>query len=144
MAVGVVAIGAVVASQTLAVTPPITGPDGKRVPGSIAVMESVDLGGSEQWITIRGLVDSFNAVYPQLEDLDFVEQAPSLEVPVFFFVGRHDVNAMPSLVEEYADVLEAPEKELIWLEGGHGLGSAENTDVFVEVMLEQVRPLAVG
>ncbi|WP_206682026.1 alpha/beta hydrolase [Dietzia sp. DQ11-38-2] len=92
----------------------------------------------------RGLIDSFNAVYPQLEDLDFVEQAPELEVPVFFFVGRHDVNAMPSLVQEYYDVLDAPTKELIWLEGGHGLGSAENTDVFVDVMLEQVRPLAVA
>lgn len=90
----------------------------------------------------RGLIESFNAVYPQLEDLDFVEQAPELEVPVFFFVGRHDVNAIPSLVEEYHDVLDAPDEELIWLEGGHGLGSAENTDVFVDVMLEQVRPLA--
>lgn len=45
--VALAAIGAVVASQTLAVTPPITGPDGERVPGSIASMESVDLGGSE-------------------------------------------------------------------------------------------------
>lgn len=90
----------------------------------------------------RGLIESFNAVYPQLEDLDFVVQAPELEVPVFFFVGRHDVNAMPDLVEEYHDVLDAPDEELIWLEGGHGLGSAENTDLFVDVMLEQVRPLA--
>ncbi|EFV93392.1 alpha/beta hydrolase fold protein, partial [Dietzia cinnamea P4] len=77
-------------------------------------------------------------------DLDLVEQAPRLEVPVYFFVGRHDVNAMPIFVEEYHDVLDAPRKELIWLEGGHGLGSAENTDRFVDVMLEQVRPLAAG
>ncbi|MDX2358819.1 alpha/beta hydrolase [Dietzia sp. PP-33] len=90
----------------------------------------------------RGLINSFNAVYPQLEDLDFVEQAPTLEVPVFFFVGRHDVNAMPSLVEEYFDELSAPEKRLIWLEGGHGLGSADNKDLFVDVMLDEVRPLS--
>jgi hypothetical protein len=48
------AVGAVVVSQTLAVAPPVTGPDGEPVPGSIATMEKVDLGGSEQWITIRG------------------------------------------------------------------------------------------
>lgn len=90
----------------------------------------------------RGLISSFNAVYPQLENLDFVEQAPALEVPVFFFEGRDDVNAMSSLVQEYYDVLSAPGKNLIWLEGGHGLGSAENKDVFVDVMLEQVLPLA--
>ena len=39
-------------------------------------------------------------------------------------------------------MLDAPENELIWLEGGHGLGSAENKDLFLEVMLEQVRPLS--
>lgn len=90
----------------------------------------------------RGLIKSFNAVYPQLENLDFVEQAPSLDVPVFFFVGRHDVNAMSSLVEEYYETLSAPEKRLVWLEGGHGLGSADNKDLFIDVMIEQVRPLS--
>jgi hypothetical protein len=50
----VVAMLAVVASQAFATTPPIVGANGKPIPGSIAVMEKVELGGSEQWITIRG------------------------------------------------------------------------------------------
>jgi pimeloyl-ACP methyl ester carboxylesterase len=86
----------------------------------------------------RGLIDSFNAVYPQLADLDFAEQATKLQVPVYFFVGRNDVNAMASLVEDYYNKLSAPHKELIWLEGGHGLGSADPSQ-FVEVMVNQVR-----
>jgi hypothetical protein len=49
----------------------------------------------------RGLIDSFTKVYPQLQDLDFVKQAPALHVPVYFFVGRNDVNAMASLAETY-------------------------------------------
>ena len=85
-----------------------------------------------------GLIDSFNAVYPQLADLDFAEQATKLQVPVYFFVGRNDVNAMASLVENYYNSLSAPDKELIWLEGGHGLGSADPTQ-FLEVMVNQVR-----
>lgn len=73
----------------------------------------------------RGLYESFETVYPQLEDLDFIQQAAHLEVPVYFFVGRNDVNAMASLVEEYYNVLEAPHKELIWFENaGHGLNDA--------------------
>ena len=87
----------------------------------------------------RGLIDSFNAVYPQLADLDFARQATTLEVPVWFFVGRDDVNAMASLVAGYHDRLEAPRKELIWLDGGHGLGGA-NVGQFVEVMVNDVRP----
>lgn len=87
----------------------------------------------------RGLIHSFNAVYPQLEDLDFVEQARELEVPVYFFVGRNDVNAMASLVEEYHQVLTAPHKELIWLEGGHGLDAGTRAQ-FVDVMVNEVLP----
>lgn len=92
----------------------------------------------------RGLIHSFNAVYPQLEELDFIAQAPELKVPVFFFVGRDDVNAMASLVEEYYEVLTAPHKELISLKGGHGLGAAENQSVFYDVMVHDVLPLSHG
>jgi hypothetical protein len=44
---------------------------------------------------------------------------------------------MASLVERYYDVLQAPHKELIWLEGGHGLGD-ENMGQFVDVMVNKV------
>jgi pimeloyl-ACP methyl ester carboxylesterase len=85
----------------------------------------------------RGIIDSFDAIYPQLADLDFMVQAPKLEVPVYFFAGRYDVNAMYTIVEEYYNMLEAPRKELIWLEGGHGLGG-DNSHQFVDVMIHQV------
>lgn len=48
----------VIASQWLAYTPPITGADGKPLPGSIASLEAVELNGSTQWITIRGKDES--------------------------------------------------------------------------------------
>jgi pimeloyl-ACP methyl ester carboxylesterase len=85
----------------------------------------------------RGLVESFTVVYPQLEDLDFETQAPELDVPVYIFAGRDDVNAMSSLVERYYNLLEAPHKELIWLDGGHGL-DGRNLGQFVDVMVNTV------
>jgi hypothetical protein len=85
----------------------------------------------------RGIIDSFDAIYPQLKNLDFITQAPKLDVPVYFFAGRYDVNAMYTIVEKYYNVLEAPHKELIWLEGGHGLGG-DNLHQFVDVMINQV------
>ena len=72
-----------------------------------------------------------------MENLEFTTQAAKRDVPVYIFVGRNDVNAMASLVEHYYDVLQAPRKELIWLEGGHGLGG-ENRGQFVDVMVNQV------
>lgn len=85
----------------------------------------------------RGLIKSFEVVYPQLQDFDFTKQATKLDVPVYIFAGRNDVNAMSSLVEAYVNVLQAPHKELIWLDGGHGLGD-ENLDQFVDVMVNKI------
>jgi len=54
--VGWIAIAglAVVLSQHFASTPPITDENGDVIPGSIATLESVELNGSTQWMTIRG------------------------------------------------------------------------------------------
>jgi pimeloyl-ACP methyl ester carboxylesterase len=91
----------------------------------------------------RGLMESFEVVYPQLQEVDFTTQATKLEIPVYIFAGRDDVNAMSSLVEEYYTILEAPHKELIWLEGGHGLDGSnlgQFTDVIVNRVLAQTQP----
>ncbi len=45
---------AVLASQLMVSTPPITDAQGRVVAGSIASLEKVNLGGSDQWIMIRG------------------------------------------------------------------------------------------
>lgn len=83
----------------------------------------------------RGIVTTFNSVYPQLYDVDLRTQYSKLEVPVYFFVGRHDINAPTSLVEEYADVLVAPYKEIIWFEqSGHSPWINES-DKFVEELI---------
>jgi len=49
-----VAVMAVVLSQYFAATPAITDANGQPVPGSIATLETVELNGSQQWVTIRG------------------------------------------------------------------------------------------
>lgn len=56
IAAGFIAVSllAIAASQFFAATAPIVDAQGKPLPNSIAVMEKVNLNGSEQWITIRG------------------------------------------------------------------------------------------
>lgn len=49
-----VAALAVFLSQQFATTPLITDAEGNVVPGSIASLETVELNGSEQWVSIRG------------------------------------------------------------------------------------------
>jgi pimeloyl-ACP methyl ester carboxylesterase len=56
-------------------------------------------------------------------DTDLLKQAPRLDVPVFFFLGRHDHTATASAVmaERYFTALDAPRgKQLVWFEhSGH-------------------------
>lgn len=84
----------------------------------------------------RGLFESFTHIYPQLEDLDFISQAPRLEIPVYFLVGRRDINAVAAIVERYYNVLEAPHKELIWLGSGHGATAEEIENALVNRVLK--------
>lgn len=54
---------------------------------------------------------------------DLLKQAPRLDTPVFFFLGRHDHTAIASaaMAERYFNALDAPRgKRLIWFEhSGH-------------------------
>jgi pimeloyl-ACP methyl ester carboxylesterase len=86
----------------------------------------------------RGVLDTLGIVYPQLWDIDFRESAAKLDVPVYFLVGRHDVNAPGSLLEDYYNILEAPHKEIVWFEHSGHTPWVSEADRFVEVMAETV------
>lgn len=84
----------------------------------------------------RGVVNTYNQVYPQLYDIDLRKDYTELDVPVYFFLGRHDVNAPISLAEEYYEILKAPRKEIIWFEhSGHSPWINES-DAFVQEVLK--------
>lgn len=84
---------------------------------------------------LRGIINTFNNVYPQLYDIDLRTDYPTLEVPVYFFLGRHDLNAPTPLVEDYYALLSVPEKGIVWFEhSGHSPWINESS-LFVEEVL---------
>lgn len=99
-----------------------------------------DIGSSEYGLLdkinfIRGIINTFNHVYQQLYSIDMRKNYMKLDVPVYFFLGRHDVNAPPSLVEEYMEVLNAPQKEIVWFEhSGHSPWINEQDNFIKEVL----------
>lgn len=85
-----------------------------------------------------GALETMNVVYPQLWEVDFRKQAVQLDVPVYFLIGRHDVNAPPVLTEDYFQQLSAPVKKLIWFErSGHNPWVTES-DEFVDAVVNTV------
>jgi pimeloyl-ACP methyl ester carboxylesterase len=86
----------------------------------------------------RGALDTLGTVYPQLWEVDLRQQAAQLEVPVYFLLGRHDINAPPVITESYYEILDAPHKEIIWFErSGHNPWVTES-DVFVDAIVNEV------
>jgi pimeloyl-ACP methyl ester carboxylesterase len=84
---------------------------------------------------LRGIVNTFNHVYPLLYAIDMRTDYTNFDVPVYFFLGRHDVNAPTSLVEEYLEKLNAPQKEIVWFEhSGHNPWINESS-IFVSELL---------
>jgi len=85
---------------------------------------------------------SINAMWGRIDGVDFPSQIPRLEVPVFFFIGRHDWNTPYALVEEWAEILEAPSVEVVWFEDAGHMIPVESPAEFQRALIEKVLPRA--
>ncbi|PKO10099.1 MAG: alpha/beta hydrolase [Chloroflexi bacterium HGW-Chloroflexi-2] len=71
---------------------------------------------------LLGLMNTFNVVYPQLQDLDLREANTQLNLPVYMVLGRNDMNNPSQIPEDYFNQIDAPSKQLIFFEdSGHGM-----------------------
>ncbi|MFP4063998.1 MAG: alpha/beta fold hydrolase [Bacteroidales bacterium] len=87
---------------------------------------------------------SINQLWNPLKELDLTRDAPRIEVPVFFLVGRHDIIVSAKLAEAYFHMLDAPAgKTLVWFEKSAHRPYHEEPDKFLKVIKQQVRQVAV-
>ena len=73
----------------------------------------------------------------EIMPVNFLNQVPRLEVPVYFFEGRHDYNTPWELVQEYYTKLDAPQgKHLVWFENSAHSPNLEEPKNFVEELVK--------
>ncbi len=73
-------------------------------------------------------------------DVDLLSDVHEFQIPVYFFLGRHDFNTPTSLVEEWASQLKAPRLEIVWFENaGHSL-DVEAPEEFQAKLIEKLLP----
>ena len=93
---------------------------------------------------IRGLVDMFSLMYPQLQEIDFRTDVPKLGVPVYLLDGANELRGRRDLAHEWFGQLTAPHKELItYADAGHAV-AFEQADAFLRLMNEEVVPSTYG
>lgn len=69
---------------------------------------------------LGAFMDTFGVLYPQIQGIDLRADAASLPVPVFFTQGQHEARGRAEPFEEWFAALDAPEKELVVIDGvGH-------------------------
>jgi proline iminopeptidase len=93
---------------------------------------------------LRGLVDTFSVMYPQLYDLDFRTTARTLDVPVWILDGAAELDGRRSLVLEWFEGLRAPEKHLVTFDGAAHSVAFEQADAVLRLLREEVVPATSG
>ncbi len=106
----------------------------------LLMLKQPEYGWLDRVYYLLGLMNTFNVVYPQLQEMDFRVDAARLDLPVYIVLGRHDMNNPSHIPEEYFRLLKAPKKELIFFENsGHGM-IWEQADLFHRLMVETALP----
>ena len=91
----------------------------------------------------RGAVFSITHLWSELAATNLRRDLRKVPVPIFFVLGRLDMQVVASVAADWFDKIEAPGKTLIWLEKSAHMAPFEEPEAFNRIMIDQVRPLAV-
>jgi pimeloyl-ACP methyl ester carboxylesterase len=94
----------------------------------------------DQLNVVRGFRFSLDAMWDEVSRLDLMQLVPALEMPVFFFLGRHDHWVPSETSVAYFNALRAPSKKLVWFEKSGHEPFVDEPDKFNASMLVLVRP----
>jgi proline iminopeptidase len=87
----------------------------------------------------KAIIDTAAVLYPQLQDVDFRDQVPALEVPVYLIQGAHELSARTEPAREWFDALQAPSKQWITFEDSGHIPQFEEFPRFRAALAQIVR-----
>ena len=78
-------------------------------------------------------------LWDELLTINLFKQVKELDIPVYFFLGRHDYTTPPNLAEKYFNILECKKgKQLIWFEHSAHISILEESDKFMDILVNKV------
>jgi pimeloyl-ACP methyl ester carboxylesterase len=90
---------------------------------------------------MRGFRFSLDAMWKETSQLNLLELAPALAMPVFFFLGRQDHWVPPEAGLAYYETLTAPSKKLVWFERSGHEPFVDEPSKFNAELTESLRPV---
>jgi len=89
---------------------------------------------------LRGLMDTYSIMYPQIQGIDFRREAARLDAPVYILEAKHELSARRDLAIEWFDNLQAPHKRLFMFDNAGHAVAFEQFEEFQKLMVETVLP----
>lgn len=89
---------------------------------------------------LRGLLDMFTVLYPQLQQIDFRRDVPRLETPIYILDGAAELRARRDLMLEWYEMLDAPIKRRFTFENAGHAVAFEQYEAFHTIMNEVIVP----
>lgn len=86
----------------------------------------------------RGFLDTASILYPQLRAVDFRQDVPRLEVPIYVLDGAAELSARRDLALEWFDLLDAPIKRLYTFDNAAHAPAFEHFEAFTDIMTETI------
>ena len=93
---------------------------------------------------VRGQTFSLQVMMPQMMEFDLTKLGSNFSVPLFFFEGRLDPYCPGSVIVEYVQTINAPQKEIVWFENSGHFPFYEDRQKFTDELVERVVPIARG
>jgi len=89
---------------------------------------------------LRAALDMFSVMYPQIQGVDFRNDVPSLDVPVYILDGEAELTSRRDLALEWYAQLQAPLKHLYSFENSAHSTAFEQFEAFHQILLETILP----
>ncbi|MCL4262932.1 MAG: alpha/beta hydrolase [Anaerolineae bacterium] len=88
----------------------------------------------------RGFLDTAFILYPQLQGLDFRQDVPRLDVPLYVLDGAAELDARRDLALEWFEQVDAPIKRIFTFKNAAHAPAFEHFEAFTDIMTETVLP----
>ncbi len=97
---------------------------------------------SDLWGLAKGHVFVLEKMWPEVGATDLPKTCVKFDVPYFIFDGKLDKNTPAELVEDYFNLIEAPQKELIWFEESGHNPMGDEPERFKTLLRERLTDIA--
>lgn len=88
----------------------------------------------------RGFLDTASILYPQLQAIDFRQDVPRLETPLYVLDGAAELSARRDLALAWFDAVDAPIKRIFTFENAGHAPAFEHFEAFSDIMTETILP----